>query len=160
MAEWGATTWEWDSCMLTLSAVSHLFHDVFSAFIKSNNSIRTCTCLCVPGPITCVCFSQDGQCTLSSSLDSTVRLLDKSTGEMLGEWVLFIYSVLCLHNGFILLVSKCQKKSSCVSKFLFHSGIKDTRWRAISWTAACPVKTPTSWAAQRTDTFTAGTWWK
>uniref|UniRef100_A0A3Q2YSW4 WD repeat domain-containing protein 83 n=1 Tax=Hippocampus comes TaxID=109280 RepID=A0A3Q2YSW4_HIPCM len=38
------------------------------------------------GPITCVCFSQDGQCTLSSSLDSTVRLLDKSTGEMLGEY--------------------------------------------------------------------------
>ncbi|XP_061535092.1 WD repeat domain-containing protein 83 [Phycodurus eques] len=37
-------------------------------------------------PITCVCFSQDGQCTLSSSLDSTVRLLDKSTGEMLGEY--------------------------------------------------------------------------
>ncbi|KAM9818723.1 WD repeat domain-containing protein 83 isoform 1-T1 [Syngnathus typhle] len=37
-------------------------------------------------PITCVCFSQDGQCTLSSSLDSTVRLLDKKTGEMLGEY--------------------------------------------------------------------------
>lgn len=46
-------------------------------------------CSCVVGPITCVCFSQDGQCTLSSSLDSAVRLLDKSTGEMLGEWVLF-----------------------------------------------------------------------
>lgn len=37
-------------------------------------------------PITCVCFSRDGQCTLSSSLDSTVRLLDKSSGEMLGEY--------------------------------------------------------------------------
>ena len=42
------------------------------------------TMLCT-GPITCVCFSQDGQCTLTSSLDSTVRLLDKTTGEMLGE---------------------------------------------------------------------------
>ncbi|TWW59051.1 WD repeat domain-containing protein 83 [Takifugu flavidus] len=40
----------------------------------------------VSSPITCVCFSRDGQCTLSSSLDSTVRLLDKSTGEMLGEY--------------------------------------------------------------------------
>uniref|UniRef100_A0A3Q1F5M6 WD repeat domain-containing protein 83 n=1 Tax=Acanthochromis polyacanthus TaxID=80966 RepID=A0A3Q1F5M6_9TELE len=40
----------------------------------------------ISSPITCVCFSQDGQCTLSSSLDSTVRLLDKSTGEMLGEY--------------------------------------------------------------------------
>ncbi|KAL6461979.1 hypothetical protein MHYP_G00301240 [Metynnis hypsauchen] len=40
----------------------------------------------ISSPITCVCFSQDGQCTLSSSLDSAVRLLDKSTGEMLGEY--------------------------------------------------------------------------
>ncbi|KAJ8363021.1 hypothetical protein SKAU_G00118520 [Synaphobranchus kaupii] len=40
----------------------------------------------INSPITCVCFSQDGQCSLSSSLDSTVRLLDKSTGELLGEY--------------------------------------------------------------------------
>ncbi|MBN3323927.1 WDR83 protein, partial [Atractosteus spatula] len=40
----------------------------------------------VNSPITCVCFSQDGQCTLSASLDSTLRLLDKSTGELLGEY--------------------------------------------------------------------------
>uniref|UniRef100_A0A8K9XNS5 WD repeat domain-containing protein 83 n=1 Tax=Oncorhynchus mykiss TaxID=8022 RepID=A0A8K9XNS5_ONCMY len=40
----------------------------------------------INSPITCVCFSADGQCTLTSSLDSTVRLLDKSTGEMLGEY--------------------------------------------------------------------------
>ena len=38
-----------------------------------------------PGPITCICFSRDGQCTLVSSLDSTLRLLDKDTGELLGE---------------------------------------------------------------------------
>lgn len=44
-----------------------------------------CVCVCVAGPITCVCFSQDGQCTLSSSLDASVRLLDKNTGELLGE---------------------------------------------------------------------------
>ncbi|CAB1344444.1 unnamed protein product [Coregonus sp. 'balchen'] len=40
----------------------------------------------INSPITCVCFSADAQCTLTSSLDSTVRLLDKSTGEMLGEY--------------------------------------------------------------------------
>ncbi|XP_072318834.1 WD repeat domain-containing protein 83 [Eucyclogobius newberryi] len=40
----------------------------------------------ISSPITCVCFSADGQCTLSSSLDSTLRLLDKSTGELLGEY--------------------------------------------------------------------------
>nr|XP_028694312.1 WD repeat domain-containing protein 83 isoform X1 [Macaca mulatta] len=38
------------------------------------------------GPITCTCFSRDGQCTLVSSLDSTLRLLDKDTGELLGEY--------------------------------------------------------------------------
>ncbi|XP_005003121.2 WD repeat domain-containing protein 83 isoform X1 [Cavia porcellus] len=41
----------------------------------------------VGSPITCTCFSRDGQCTLISSLDSTLRLLDKDTGELLGECV-------------------------------------------------------------------------
>lgn len=44
--------------------------------------------------------------------------------------------------------------------YLFPAGIQDTRWMAISWTAACPVKTLTSWAALKMATFTAGTWWK
>ncbi|XP_057396509.1 WD repeat domain-containing protein 83 isoform X2 [Balaenoptera acutorostrata] len=41
----------------------------------------------VGSPITCTCFSRDGQCTLVSSLDSTLRLLDKDTGELLGEYM-------------------------------------------------------------------------
>ncbi|NWS64713.1 WDR83 protein, partial [Chunga burmeisteri] len=40
----------------------------------------------VGSPITSVCFSKDGQCTLAASLDSTLRLLDKETGELLGEY--------------------------------------------------------------------------
>ncbi|XP_043940663.1 WD repeat domain-containing protein 83 isoform X2 [Protopterus annectens] len=40
----------------------------------------------IGSPITSVCFTKDGQCTLSSSLDSTLRLLDKDTGELLGEY--------------------------------------------------------------------------
>ncbi|KAI4794948.1 hypothetical protein KUCAC02_031742 [Chaenocephalus aceratus] len=66
---------------------------------------------------------QDGQCTLSSSLDSTVRLLDKSTGEMLGEYTghkMKGYKLDCCLSGKILTCS----------------------------------------AAQRTDTCTAGTWWR
>ncbi|OWK50138.1 WD repeat domain-containing protein 83, partial [Lonchura striata] len=35
-------------------------------------------------PVTSVCFSKDGQCVLAASLDSTLRLLDKDTGELLG----------------------------------------------------------------------------
>ncbi len=67
-----------------------------SELYHTHEGMRTCFLYCVmsnapvvcfTGPITCVCFSRDGQCTLSSSLDSTVRLLDKSSGEMLGEYV-------------------------------------------------------------------------
>ncbi|NWI25886.1 WDR83 protein, partial [Sula dactylatra] len=39
----------------------------------------------IGSPITSVCFSKDGQCTLAASLDSTLRLLDKETGELLGD---------------------------------------------------------------------------
>ena len=35
---------------------------------------------------TCVNFTKDGQCTLVSSLDNRIRLLDKDTGELLGEY--------------------------------------------------------------------------
>uniref|UniRef100_A0A672MHK4 WD repeat domain-containing protein 83 n=1 Tax=Sinocyclocheilus grahami TaxID=75366 RepID=A0A672MHK4_SINGR len=69
----------------------------------THEAMRTC-------PITCVCFSRDGQCTLSSSLDSTVRLLDKSSGEMLGEY-----------SGH---VNKDYKLDCCLSD-------KDTR--VLSW---------------------------
>ncbi|NXX16287.1 WDR83 protein, partial [Podargus strigoides] len=40
----------------------------------------------IGSPITSVCFSRDGQCALAASLDSTLRLLDKETGELLGEY--------------------------------------------------------------------------
>ncbi|XP_056181927.1 LOW QUALITY PROTEIN: WD repeat domain-containing protein 83 [Falco biarmicus] len=43
-------------------------------------------CDYIGSPITSVCFSKDGQCTLAASLDSTLRLLDKETGELLGEY--------------------------------------------------------------------------
>ncbi|XP_071949972.1 WD repeat domain-containing protein 83-like [Antedon mediterranea] len=41
---------------------------------------------CVGKPVTCVNFTKDGQCMLASSLDSTLRLLDKDNGELLGEY--------------------------------------------------------------------------
>ena len=39
----------------------------------------------VTGPVTSVSFSMDGNCVLVSSLDSTLRLLDKEAGEMLNR---------------------------------------------------------------------------
>nr|CAB3267732.1 WD repeat domain-containing protein 83-like [Phallusia mammillata] len=40
----------------------------------------------VGSAITCVKFTKDGQCTLSSAHDNSVRLLDVTTGELLGEY--------------------------------------------------------------------------
>uniref|UniRef100_F6W1C5 WD repeat domain-containing protein 83 n=2 Tax=Ciona intestinalis TaxID=7719 RepID=F6W1C5_CIOIN len=37
--------------------------------------------------ITSTCFTKDGQCTLTSTHDNTIRLLDVATGEMLGEYM-------------------------------------------------------------------------
>ncbi|RZC42885.1 WD repeat domain-containing protein 83, partial [Asbolus verrucosus] len=41
----------------------------------------------VGAAITSVSFSHDGQCILVGSADNTIRLLDKNSGEMLGEYV-------------------------------------------------------------------------
>ncbi|XP_071798399.1 WD repeat domain-containing protein 83-like [Asterias amurensis] len=41
---------------------------------------------CIGQSATCVNFTKDGQCTLVSSLDNRIRLLDKDTGELLGEY--------------------------------------------------------------------------
>ncbi|XP_060516920.1 WD repeat domain-containing protein 83 [Cylas formicarius] len=41
----------------------------------------------VGAAITSVSFSHDGQCILVSSADNTVRLIDKHSGEMLGEYI-------------------------------------------------------------------------
>ncbi|XP_060065210.1 WD repeat domain-containing protein 83-like [Ylistrum balloti] len=36
--------------------------------------------------VTCVNFTRDGQCILTSTLDSSLKLMDKDTGEMLNEY--------------------------------------------------------------------------
>ncbi|KAL5022334.1 hypothetical protein ScPMuIL_001489 [Solemya velum] len=36
--------------------------------------------------VSCVTFTRDGQCVLVGTLDSTLRLMDKDTGEMLNEY--------------------------------------------------------------------------
>lgn len=40
---------------------------------------------CIGQPVTCVSFTKDAQCVLASTLDDTIRLLDKDTGELLNE---------------------------------------------------------------------------
>ena len=40
---------------------------------------------CIGQPVTSVNFTRDGQCVLASTLDDTIRLMDKDTGELLNE---------------------------------------------------------------------------
>ena len=40
---------------------------------------------CIGQAVTSVSFTKDGQCLLASTLDDTIRLLDKDTGELLNE---------------------------------------------------------------------------
>ena len=37
-------------------------------------------------PVTSACFSHDKQCILAATLNSTIRLLDKETGELLADY--------------------------------------------------------------------------
>jgi mitogen-activated protein kinase organizer 1 len=41
--------------------------------------------------VTCVSFTRDSQCTLVSTMDGHVRLLDKDNGELLAQLVVFHY---------------------------------------------------------------------
>ncbi len=56
--------------------------------LPSTVSSRPCESSLPPSPtepVTCVSFSRDGHCTLVSSLDNKLRLLDKDNGELLNE---------------------------------------------------------------------------
>lgn len=41
---------------------------------------------CLVHPVTCVRFTHDGNCLLATCMDNTVRLLDKSNGELLNSY--------------------------------------------------------------------------
>uniref|UniRef100_A0A8C6QE70 WD repeat domain-containing protein 83 n=1 Tax=Nannospalax galili TaxID=1026970 RepID=A0A8C6QE70_NANGA len=69
-----------------ISSVKVSDHEILVVGTTRSTQLHPPAILFTPGPITCTCFSRDGQCTLVSSLDSTLRLLDKDTGELLGEY--------------------------------------------------------------------------
>ncbi|KAK4879434.1 hypothetical protein RN001_007580 [Aquatica leii] len=62
----------------------------------------------VGAPVVSVSFSNDGQCILVSSADNVIRLLDKNTGELLGEYTghrigdLTIQSAICNNDATVL----------------------------------------------------------
>ena len=47
----------------------------------------------IPVPVTSVSFSGDGNCILVSTLDDTLRLLDKETGEMLNRYGGIVFGI-------------------------------------------------------------------
>ncbi|CAH1117382.1 unnamed protein product [Phaedon cochleariae] len=62
----------------------------------------------VGAPITCVSLSHDGQCILVSSADNSVKLFDKTSGELLGEFLghktedMNIESAIITNDNFVL----------------------------------------------------------
>ena len=66
-------------------------HEILTSSIDGNlrrYDLRTGRLIldCIGVPVTCVKFTKDSQCTLSSAHDDTLRLLDIETGELLGEY--------------------------------------------------------------------------
>ncbi|KAH0954061.1 hypothetical protein HN011_009428 [Eciton burchellii] len=49
--------------------------------------------------VTCASFTRDGQCLLASCADDVVRLIDKDSGELLGEFVGHTGKNLCLESS-------------------------------------------------------------
>uniref|UniRef100_A0A6V7IAS2 WD repeat domain-containing protein 83 n=1 Tax=Bracon brevicornis TaxID=1563983 RepID=A0A6V7IAS2_9HYME len=54
---------------------------------------------CLGEAVTCASFTRDGQCVLVSCADSVIRLLDKDTGELLGEFKGHTAEDLCLESS-------------------------------------------------------------
>lgn len=73
-----------------ITALQVTDHEILTASVDCSvrrYDLRNGTCQVdfVGAPVTSVCFTNDGQCIVAGSADNTVRLLDKNTGEMLGE---------------------------------------------------------------------------
>lgn len=49
--------------------------------------------------MTCASFTRDGQCILVSCADGVIRLMDKETGELLGEYLGIPRTDLCLESS-------------------------------------------------------------
>lgn len=49
--------------------------------------------------VTCASFTRDGQCIVVSCADGVVRLMDKDSGELLGEFAGHVANNLCLESS-------------------------------------------------------------
>ena len=53
---------------------------------KKIGNEKTATTSIIIAPITSICFSKDTKCICMSTLDSTVRLIEKSSGKIINEY--------------------------------------------------------------------------
>ncbi|KAJ3217715.1 WD repeat-containing protein 83 [Dinochytrium kinnereticum] len=75
----------------SVSTVKINGHEILAGCVDGklrNYDIRAGLCVVddVKSPVTCASFSNDNNCILVSSLDDTIRLLDKENGEVLAEY--------------------------------------------------------------------------
>lgn len=64
-----------------------------------NNAIVITKSLVPTDPVTCASFTRDGQCILTSCADGVIRLMDKDSGELLGEFSGHVANDLCLESS-------------------------------------------------------------
>ncbi|TXG60489.1 hypothetical protein EZV62_015062 [Acer yangbiense] len=66
-------------------------------------------------PVNCISLSNDGNCILASCLDSTLRLLDRTTGELLQEYKGHFCKVRLRMPilGLLKIAYKCSYKTDC-----------------------------------------------
>lgn len=92
----------------------------------------------VAAPVTSVAFSHDNNCLLASSLDSTIRLLDKDSGELLCDYTAHknkaykvrttrFYHFSCASLSVSYMPPLCQQVESCLTHDDSHvvSGSED-----------------------------------
>lgn len=88
----------------SISSVQVTDHEILSASLDCRvrrYDIRMLKVLIdfIGEPVTCASFTRDGQCFIVSTTDSVVRLFDKSTGELLGEYTGHKTEDYCIESG-------------------------------------------------------------
>jgi mitogen-activated protein kinase organizer 1 len=76
--------------------------------------------------VTSARFSNDGNCILASTLDGTVRLFDKESGELLNQYALHDVLITCSFTGHL---NKTYKLENCMppNDAFIYSGSEDGR---------------------------------
>ncbi|XP_056644456.1 WD repeat domain-containing protein 83 [Diorhabda sublineata] len=124
-------------CVTSLQVTDHeiLVGSVDCSFRRYDLRNARCDSDFVGAPVVSVCFSHDGQCVLAGSADNTIRLFDKTSGEMLGQYTghrtddMNIESAIITNDNYVLSGSKTGElwcwdlvSTEVVKKFVHTAG--------------------------------------